>query len=419
MPASGPAALPPVYTALAAPGATLAGASHDVNLHEADRLELRALWTKLGLTPAAGNLCNWALVGDGTGKSIWVPTYALDGGALVNGSFELDQRIGPYTTTGSRNSPGAYTLDRWIVQSDGANVVDIAREPAGSANLNFGMRGGIKLTVVTANKKFGILQWVENAAIRSMLEAGVLSLQYKIRTVTANPISNARESIIDWYGTVDTAPPRVLVAGGAWGAAGTNPTLSGAGTTTFYGTTPTNRALTNSWQTFNVDNASAGGAPGNYGVFIWSDDTTTTVGDIIYISDVSLVPGPKALPILYRDPSLERLAARRYCYVSKADTANDVFATGQAFSGTQARCFFQLPVPLRAAPTLSVSAATDFQTTTNAFGVVAASALSLYNWHDDKATVTVTSGSLAGGDMTLLLAVNTSATITFDSELGT
>lgn len=67
MTASGPTTLPPVYTPQT-PALTLSGAGHDTSLHQNDRDELRALWTKLGLgtsTPTAATV----LLGNGTGTS--------------------------------------------------------------------------------------------------------------------------------------------------------------------------------------------------------------------------------------------------------------------------------------------------------------------------------------------------------------
>lgn len=71
MPASGPGSLPPVYTPGAAPGATLAAAGHDTLLHENDRLELRALWTKLGLGTFTPDALHKTLKATAPGVTSW------------------------------------------------------------------------------------------------------------------------------------------------------------------------------------------------------------------------------------------------------------------------------------------------------------------------------------------------------------
>jgi hypothetical protein len=338
--------------------------------------DLIATQTKLGITPSPGDLQDYVLVGNGAGKSIWVPASAVGTNLVVNGSFEVDQRVGPYTTTGGRNNDGSYTLDRWIVLSDGNNVVDVAQETSAAIIPN-GSRAALKMTVVTPNKKFGVATLLESSVARAILY-GTASLQYRVRTVTGNPISNIREAILIWGGTTD-APTKDVVSGANWGAAGTNPTLA---TNHFYASSPTNRALTNTWQTINVDNVSLAGSPNNAALFFWVDDTNCAVGDVIYITDVSLVPGPKAQPIRYQGPALERLSCYRWLFVYGSGEAGNAAYLGNAKSGSTVYAEVSyLPTVMRAVPTVgagpSSTAGPVYTVSTGAAGTVTINNLGL------------------------------------------
>jgi hypothetical protein len=315
--------------------------------------DLIATQVKLGITPSPGDLQDWTLVGDGAGKSLWVPSTAVGTNLVTNGSCEVDQRVGPYTTTGNRNNDGSYTLDRWIVLSDGNNVVDVAQETS-SANLPAGSRSALKMTVVTANKKFGVATLLESAIARQII-GGTASLQYKVRTQTANPISNSREAILSWTGTFD-APTKDVVSTTNWNAAGSNPTFA---TSYTLENTPTNRALTNAWQTVNVDNVAIDtAATNNVALFFWVDDTNCAVGDIIYLTDVSLVKGPKAQPIRYQGPALERLACYRWLFVYGSGEAGNATYLGNAKSGTTVYAEVSyLPTVMRATPSVGAGPA--------------------------------------------------------------
>jgi hypothetical protein len=83
-----------------------------------------------------------------------------------------------------------------------------------------------------------------------------------------------------------------VVIGTSWGAAGTNPTLAANWT---YENTPSNLALTTSYQEFKIENVALDAASAkNVCVFIWTDDTNAMVNDIVYLADINLVPGAVA-----------------------------------------------------------------------------------------------------------------------------
>lgn len=82
--------------------------------------------------------------------------------------------------------------------------------------------------------------------------------------------------------------------------------------------------------------------------------------------------GPYVSPYVARPYQQELALCRRYLYRIMNDTAAyKIITTGQAFSTTQARFGMPLPVPMRVAPTLAISATGDFVLSSAPYGVPA------------------------------------------------
>jgi hypothetical protein len=210
--------------------------------------------------------------------------YAIGMGRnrLINGDMRVAQR-GTSFVSGANND-NTYNLDRWVVLSDGNDIVDITQA-------NVAPSGGlfsIGLDVETVNKKFGILQVIEQRNIVGMFNQPV-TLSFSART-SGSSIANMKAVILAWTGTGDTVTRDVV---SAWGADGVTPTFAANWTAE---NTPQNLAPSNSWEryeiTANLDTASTN----NVAVFIWCDDMTTTLGDFLYITDVQLEVGTLATP---------------------------------------------------------------------------------------------------------------------------
>jgi len=226
--------------------------------------------------------------------------------ALVNGSFQISQRATVFTSaTTPANSDDTYLIDRWILLSDGNDIVDVSQDasvvPTGGA-------ASAKFEVETQNKKFGILQIIESKD--SIRYAGkTASLQFKARTVTGKVIENIRVAVLSWSSTGDVVTSDVVAS---WGAEGANPTLAANWTAE---NVPANMALVaDTWTIHKIENISIDTASmANLAVFIWVDDTDAVVDDLLYISDVQLNAGAVCLPFLPRDYKQE-LAHCTYFY---------------------------------------------------------------------------------------------------------
>jgi hypothetical protein len=262
---------------------------------------------------AAGDIENgqWFTVKyDGTDFQLLTPLATIPitlNNLVINGDFRIDQRRGDGTAYTSAttpvNSDDTILLDRWILLSDGNDIVDVSQE---TSTVPAGSYAAIKLDVETGNKKFGILQVIEGKDAEALI-GGVGSLSFQARR-TGTSIANLRAGVIAWSSTVDAVTSDVV---NAWGGAGTNPTL--VANWTFENTPASLATLTTGFQTFKIENISIDTASTtNVAVFIWIDDVTTTITDVIYITDVQLVPGANSTSFPRRSHAEELALCQRY-----------------------------------------------------------------------------------------------------------
>ena len=220
--------------------------------------------------------------------------------ALINGQFAVAQR-GTSFTSGS-NDDTDYTLDRWKLFSDGNDVVDVTQE---TTTVPTNRQYAIALDVETANKKFGIAQIIEQKNCVNLIgETVTLSFQAKVSSTTN--LDNVKAAIIAWDGTADTVTADMI---SAWGAEGTDPTLA---TNFTYENTPANLNLTTSYATYSVTASVDTASAKNIIVFIWSDVTTTSAGEFLYLSDVKLEAGETATPFEHEDYGTTLRKCQRY-----------------------------------------------------------------------------------------------------------
>ena len=247
-------------------------------------------------------------------------------------------------------------LYRCLLLSDGNDVVDVSQE---TTLVPTGHYAAIALDVETGNKKFGIC-WILEARDSKALAGQAVSLSFRARTTGAISIDHLRAGVVSWTSTAD-APTSQLVAGGAWGAAATNPTLA---TNWAFDNAPVSLAtLTTSYQTFKIENISVASGANNVAVFIWIDDVTTTVTEILYIGGVQLEIGSIATDFEHRAFAEElelcqRYYAKTFPYVTApAQNAGVAGAMACVASGTVGgraiQLIWQRSVLMRTDPTIT------------------------------------------------------------------
>lgn len=206
---------------------------------------------------------------------------------LYNPSFRVAQRGTSFTSaTTPANSDDTYLLDRWILLSDGNDIVDVTQGTDGAV----GSGTYIQLDVETTAKKFGILQILPNKDVQELLSLSeVVALSFRAKVSDAAKLSRIKCMVLSWSGTVD-APTSDIVD--AWGAEGTPPTV--VANWTIEGVSGDLGVTTSDWR-YSLDNVSIDAASTkNLAVFIWSDDVATndTAGSLLQITDVQLVAHP-------------------------------------------------------------------------------------------------------------------------------
>jgi hypothetical protein len=228
--------------------------------------------------------------------------------AIINGGFQICQ-TGVTTVTSATtpaNTDDTYITDMWTLLSDGNDIVDAYVNSAGSASTCMHYTH-MKLEVETQNKKFGIIQFIENKWAQHFTGKYV-SLQFKAATTAGKAITNVRAAVLSWSSTSDTVTSDVVAT---WENSGTNPTLAANWT---YENVAANLALVpDAWTKYTVENIYIDTASmANLAVFIWVDDTDAAVDDVLYITDVQLNEGAIALPTSVREFDDDRLLCQRF-----------------------------------------------------------------------------------------------------------
>lgn len=203
-----------------------------------------------------------------------IPTSASAPSRVINGRFEVDQRnVGVATVV----ADASYGPDLWkMLGEDSLGKLTAKDTTVGGGRFN------CAVTCVTANNKYGIVQYIEGINCKD--------LRGKTVTLSANlSVSNARlgnikMGIVEWTGTEDTITSDMI---SAWGADGVTPTLAASFA---FKNTPANLTVTTTPTSYSVS-ATLGSTFTNLAVFIWGDDKAFNANDVIYVTDVQLVEG--------------------------------------------------------------------------------------------------------------------------------
>lgn len=285
--------------------------------------------------------------------------YGPNPNFVINSSFRFGQEFGQLATaitsaTTPANNDDTYIADQWILLSDGNDIVDVEREYAGSQPVS-GLTH-LKLDVETANKKFGIIQPFEfKTSYPLRYGAGHVSLSFKAKAGPSNAtLTKLRAAVLAWTGSGDSITSDCV---SSWGAEGVDPTLA---TDWTYENTPSDLALTTSYQTFKIEGIPLDtAATQNIAIFIWADNDDSTIGDLVYVADVKLEAGTVATPYYFEpfDKDLrecERFYEKSYDLETKPGTATTSGSVTFRASGANADVPIQMKTRKRAAPTVTL-----------------------------------------------------------------
>lgn len=284
-------------------------------------------------------------------SNVTAAKLAFDTGAMsgfrnrvINGDFRVAQLSKQYTggTAVTPNNDDSYTLDRWILLSNGNNRADVTQEladvPAGSA-------AAVRLEFVSNTLGKGILQIIENQNCSDLI-GSTATLSFKAKVTDSGIVSDVRAAIVSWSGAADGVTSDIVAT---WNLSPTNPSLIANAT---YENTPANLNVTTSWASYSVTAAIDTASTKNVMVFIWNANNGT-FGQSLYVTDVQLELGLRVTPFERRPIGAEIDLCSRYlaAFTGSLDFIDIPGFPGRAVSTTVANASVLFPRPLRARPT--------------------------------------------------------------------
>lgn len=253
---------------------------------------------------------------------------------LLNPSGEIDQDgVGG----GVSRSDGAYDFDQWLTltQSNPVTVSLVADAENGTPNM---MR---TLQANASAQRFGRIQWIEAKDCRE-LRGKAVALSARVRMSAATTL---RFAIVEWTGTADTITKDVINdwTNGTFTAGqfftSTSTTIVAAGSQALSANTLTSISLA----------GTVSGSMNNLAVLLWTDSTQAQ-NVTLDVGKVKLEQGSVATS--YSAPRIadETVRCKRFFYKG-TPPARGLCASTSAIS----RVGCPHPVPMRTAPSLTVS----------------------------------------------------------------
>lgn len=219
--------------------------------------------------------------------------YGSQQSALIGWDFITNPR--QFGTTFTAVNSGTYIADQTILLSDGNGVITSSSAIGSPLNLS----------MVIANKKFGIFQIIEDLNCVN-LQQYLTSLSAVITTSTT---PHTFKMAILSSATSSATAPRAAVS--SWNVAGTNPSLTAPWV---YASSVADFVPDDSTLNFNVLNAQSLAPATCYGVLIWCDSADMGVGDYANFWNASLVRNQTASMAPNEDVDTVLSRCRRYVY---------------------------------------------------------------------------------------------------------
>ncbi len=281
---------------------------------------------------------------------------------LINGCQRHAQRgasgSASFTSgTTPANSDDTYLIDRFLLLSDGNDIVDVTQQTLGGVN---SQENYVRLDVETTGKKFAYGQIIENKNCKSII-GGTASASVELKVTNVAKLSDVRVVVLSWDNGIDT-PTSDWVS--AWEAQGTVPTPIANWTAE---NVATDLNVTTSWVKYKVENISIDSAGAdNVAMFVYSNAVgdNDTAGIFLEIANMQLEEGAVTTDFEYRDAGHElSLCQRRYnktydqnVVPGTADTDGTIYfaATAVASADHDVAVSVLFPVTMASTPTIVI-----------------------------------------------------------------
>lgn len=237
------------------------------------------------------------------GAAKWERLNGADGyGNILKDTIDYQWAITTIdSTTLPPNDNFTPVFGRYVLLSDGDDVVDITRENTFLPTSGSQYYAELTITAAGANKKFGLMS-VLSADNSIPLRDTITSLQMKLRTVLGSQVTWMRYAILEWSGTADEWTDPIA----SWNAAGTDPTLTAnwayAGGASSGNLGPD--GYVDIWVTEAFENVTLGSGFNNVAVVFFLDDTNKGAGALIQLTQAQLEIGSVAtefVPLVRED----------------------------------------------------------------------------------------------------------------------
>ena len=213
---------------------------------------------------------------------------------LHNPDFDIWQMGTTFTqaSTPFDNDDDEYVADRWVLLSDGDDVLVVARTD-GSGSQGFVPEGsiyGLRAAVRSAGraKKFGFLQILTNRDTMKLRGQSISASLLARTDVLQNQrvIDNIRITILEWTGTADAVTSDVV---SAWNGAGNEPSyVSNWASIKESGNS---ELSTSAYTVHKAENATVGTGANNLAVFVYIDDTDLASSSYLFLGQMQLEVG--------------------------------------------------------------------------------------------------------------------------------
>jgi hypothetical protein len=339
----------------------------------------------------------WVQIAESTNLAALTAPLPTRRNAVINGAMDFWQRSTSASVATFATQPQA--ADRWTIFTGGAGRT-VSRQNSGLDGVRYAMRIARDSGNTATNTIFAYHQLETSESIPFANTTVTVSF-YARRGANFSPVNNFVTPAIIWGTGIDQ-----------------NSIVGYTGSTTI---AASNAALTTSWQRF--ERTFAIPATSTEITFRLGHDPVGTAGanDWYEVTGVQLEAGSVATPFVRAATTLqgELAACQRYFQVFTGNAVQENVGAGQCYATTNALIHMSFMTTLRAAPTVSFSAATDFriytangteQTLSSIVGAVAPTI------NTCRIVVSVPS-VLVTGDATAMIAANTNARINVSAEL--
>ena len=266
---------------------------------------------------------------------------------LINGDFGVSQRLAGAVATAATtpaNSDDTVIIDRWILLSDGNDIIDVGRAVSNRTDQQYASYN----VVETADKKFGFAQILENTDSAHLIGgSAVVTFSFIAAVSNTSRLDDVRAGIVSWDGTADSVTSDLV---SAWNGADTNPTLA---TNWTFENVPANLSVGTSFARYSVTATVDTSSTQNVAVFIWSNSVDNDVDDILYIGTCQLELGSYPTPFITETYAENLARCQRYFQIRDVNDA----------SGSQTNSMYyysmELSPSMRDDPTIAASHAYD------------------------------------------------------------